>query len=93
MNDIDLVKAALTAIEAGDFPSLPQTYIRAFIREYARIGSRVIIHNGTVIGSDGFGYVQEGARRAREARARRRQLSCPSAAFGTRFLNMRHPLG
>ncbi|MDH7514473.1 MAG: DUF4115 domain-containing protein [Bacteroidota bacterium] len=27
----------LRAIEAGDFPSLPPTYIRAFIREYARI--------------------------------------------------------
>jgi transcriptional regulator with XRE-family HTH domain len=27
----------LRAIEAGDFPSLPQTYIRAFIREYARV--------------------------------------------------------
>ena len=26
------------------------------VREYARIGDRVIIHNGTVIGSDGFGY-------------------------------------
>ena len=28
------------------------------IREYIKIGSRVIIHNGTVIGSDGFGYAQ-----------------------------------
>jgi cytoskeletal protein RodZ len=27
----------LRAIEAGDFPSVPQTYVRAFIREYARI--------------------------------------------------------
>ena len=27
----------LRAIERGDFPSLPQTYVRAFIREYARI--------------------------------------------------------
>lgn len=26
------------------------------IREYCRIGNRVWIHNGTVIGSDGFGY-------------------------------------
>lgn len=26
----------LRAIESGDFPSVPQTYIRAFIREYAR---------------------------------------------------------
>lgn len=27
----------LRAIESGDFPSVPQTYVRAFIREYARI--------------------------------------------------------
>ncbi len=27
----------LHAIESGDFPSLPQTYVRAFIREYATI--------------------------------------------------------
>ena len=26
------------------------------VREFSEIGSRVIIHNGTVIGSDGFGY-------------------------------------
>lgn len=26
------------------------------IREFAEIGNRVIIHNGTVVGSDGFGY-------------------------------------
>jgi UDP-3-O-[3-hydroxymyristoyl] glucosamine N-acyltransferase len=26
------------------------------IREYTEIGDRVIIHNGTVVGSDGFGY-------------------------------------
>lgn len=34
------------------------------IREYVRIGNRVVIHNGTVIGSDGFGYTvdQEGVR-------------------------------
>ena len=27
----------LKAIEAGDFPSVPQTYVRAFIREYAQL--------------------------------------------------------
>ena len=32
------------------------------VREYARIGNRAIIHNGAVIGSDGFGYVKEGRR-------------------------------
>lgn len=30
------------------------------IREYTKIGDRVIIHNGAVIGSDGFGYSKEG---------------------------------
>lgn len=38
-------------------------YPQVTIREYTRIGNRAIIHNGTVIGSDGFGYVQEGATR------------------------------
>ncbi len=36
-------------------------YPQVTIREYARIGDRVIIHNGAVIGSDGFGYSREGA--------------------------------
>ena len=36
-------------------------YPQITIREYTRMGKRVIIHSGTVIGSDGFGYVQEGA--------------------------------
>ena len=30
------------------------------IREYSRIGDRAIIHNGAVIGSDGFGYEPRG---------------------------------
>lgn len=36
-------------------------YPNVTIREHCRIGSRVILHNGVVIGSDGFGYIQEGA--------------------------------
>jgi UDP-3-O-[3-hydroxymyristoyl] glucosamine N-acyltransferase len=32
------------------------------VLERCRIGNRVRIHSGTVIGSDGFGYVQEGGR-------------------------------
>lgn len=36
-------------------------YPNVTIREYTQIGSRVIVHNGTVIGSDGFGYAREGA--------------------------------
>jgi UDP-3-O-[3-hydroxymyristoyl] glucosamine N-acyltransferase len=32
------------------------------IREGIAIGNRVIIHAGTVVGSDGFGYIQEGGR-------------------------------
>ncbi len=31
------------------------------IREHCEIGDRVIIHSGTVIGSDGFGYAKEGS--------------------------------
>jgi len=34
-------------------------YPHATLREYTRVGSRVILHNGAVIGSDGFGYVKE----------------------------------
>ena len=30
------------------------------VRERCRIGNRVIIHCGTVIGSDGFGYAPDG---------------------------------
>lgn len=37
-------------------------YPNVTIREKITIGSRVIIHPGAVIGSDGFGYVQEGGR-------------------------------
>ncbi|MBX3371035.1 MAG: UDP-3-O-(3-hydroxymyristoyl)glucosamine N-acyltransferase [Nitrospira sp.] len=33
-------------------------YPNVVVREGCRIGARVIIHSGTVIGSDGFGYVQ-----------------------------------
>ena len=34
-------------------------YPHATLREYTRVGDRVILHNGAVIGSDGFGYVKE----------------------------------
>ena len=34
-------------------------YPHVSIRERCKIGSRVVIHNGVVIGSDGFGYVQD----------------------------------
>jgi len=34
-------------------------YPQASIRERVRLGSRVIIHNGAVIGSDGFGYTPD----------------------------------
>ena len=35
-------------------------YPNVTIREKITIGHRVIVHSGTVIGSDGFGYVTEG---------------------------------
>lgn len=38
-------------------------YPQVTVREYTRIGNRTILHNGTVVGSDGFGYTQEGALR------------------------------
>jgi UDP-3-O-[3-hydroxymyristoyl] glucosamine N-acyltransferase len=31
-------------------------YPQVSLREFTKIGNRVIVHNGTVIGSDGFGY-------------------------------------
>jgi UDP-3-O-[3-hydroxymyristoyl] glucosamine N-acyltransferase len=37
-------------------------YPNVTVREHSSIGRRVIIHSGTVIGSDGFGYVQHGGR-------------------------------
>src|SRR5438445_10511119 len=37
-------------------------YPNVTIRERVTIGNRVIIHPGTVVGSDGFGYVQESGR-------------------------------
>ena len=37
-------------------------YPNVVVREGCTIGARVIIHSGTVIGSDGFGYVQDRGR-------------------------------
>ena len=37
-------------------------YPQVTVREACRIGKRVIVHSGTVIGSDGFGYVKDGHR-------------------------------
>jgi len=37
-------------------------YPNVVVREGSTIGARVIIHSGTVIGSDGFGYVQDQGR-------------------------------
>ena len=36
-------------------------YPRVTTREYTKIGDRVTIHNGTVVGSDGFGYARDDA--------------------------------
>jgi UDP-3-O-[3-hydroxymyristoyl] glucosamine N-acyltransferase len=35
-------------------------YPQVSVREFCRIGDRAIVHNGAVIGSDGFGYLREG---------------------------------
>lgn len=37
-------------------------YPQVTIREKVTVGRRVIIHSGTVIGSEGFGYVQDGGK-------------------------------
>lgn len=37
-------------------------YPNVTMREKVKVGNRVIIHSGSVIGSDGFGYVVEGGR-------------------------------
>jgi len=37
-------------------------YPQVVLREGVQIGDRVILHSGAVIGADGFGYAQEGAR-------------------------------
>lgn len=37
-------------------------YPHVTIREGVKIGDRVIIHSGSVIGSDGFGYIPDGGR-------------------------------
>jgi UDP-3-O-[3-hydroxymyristoyl] glucosamine N-acyltransferase len=37
-------------------------YPHSSVRERCRLGDRVILHNGAVIGSDGFGYVKEDGR-------------------------------
>ena len=37
-------------------------YPNAVVRERCSIGARVIVHSGTVIGADGFGYVQHEGR-------------------------------
>ena len=36
-------------------------YPNVVIREYTEIGDRVILHAGAVLGSDGFGFIPEGA--------------------------------
>jgi UDP-3-O-[3-hydroxymyristoyl] glucosamine N-acyltransferase len=56
-----------TAVLAGSFIGMHSVtgdncliYPNVTIREDTQIGNRVIIHSGTVIGSDGFGYATSG---------------------------------
>jgi UDP-3-O-[3-hydroxymyristoyl] glucosamine N-acyltransferase len=44
-------------VSVGDDVTL---HANVTVRERCRIGSRVIVHSGTVIGSDGFGYAPDG---------------------------------
>ena len=43
------------------------------IRERCRLGARVIVQNGAVIGSDGYGFATRSRRHAREDSAGRRR--------------------
>jgi len=43
--------------EGSEIGELTFIYPNVTVRERAKIGSNVIIHSGTVIGSDGYGYV------------------------------------
>jgi UDP-3-O-[3-hydroxymyristoyl] glucosamine N-acyltransferase len=56
-----------TVLEAGVFVGQQcaigadcHFYPHVSVREYCRIGARVVLHNGVVIGSDGFGYLNAG---------------------------------
>ena len=56
-----------TAILAGSFVGADTAigensliYPNVTIRENVEVGNKVIVHSGTVIGADGFGYVKEG---------------------------------
>ncbi len=46
----------------GEFTTIGRQciiYPNVVLRENVKIGDRVIVHSGTVVGSDGFGYVYE----------------------------------
>ncbi|MDI6807981.1 MAG: UDP-3-O-(3-hydroxymyristoyl)glucosamine N-acyltransferase [Candidatus Eisenbacteria bacterium] len=55
--------AIMAGVYIGERASIGKgtlVYPNVTIREECSIGERVIIHSGTVIGSDGFGFVREG---------------------------------
>ena len=62
-----------TVLYPSTSPSIPASVIGAdcvlhsgvHLREGVRLGARVILHNGVVIGGDGFGYLQSRGRHAR----------------------------
>lgn len=51
----------VTVYDGAEVGSDTVLHANVSIRERCRVGSRVTIHNGTVIGSDGFGYAPDGA--------------------------------
>ncbi len=67
-------------------------YPHVTIREHSRLGQRVILHSGTVIGGDGFGFRDQGRparqdpadghRADRRRRGDRRELTVDRARFG-----------
>ncbi len=52
----------LPGVFIGEFTTIGRQciiYPNVVLRENVKIGDRVIVHSGTVVGSDGFGYVYE----------------------------------
>ena len=55
--EADVVLGAQSFIGQGaQLGAGTRIYPQVSIREHCRLGARVIVHNGSVIGSDGFGY-------------------------------------
>lgn len=54
-----IIEAHVVLGESCVLANFVHLYSMVSVRERCRIGNRVIVHNGTVIGSDGYGYTTE----------------------------------